>query len=170
MIIKANHASLSLALRHLTQLKKQFLHAEIISRRNASGHYSERGHVFFFEARGQVKKKQRRTEYVVHFDYDEQGPGRRDLIRYQVHVFGPSGVSDREAIAAIRQIERGESPKGWKVKTILWGKNPPPSERKDIPLGSLKKSAILGGEASVSSRRKIPARKNRRTRKGAAKR
>jgi hypothetical protein len=153
MIIYAYHHNKGLALRHLTALRRKYESAELLSRRNASGRYSKRGQFYVFEVR-EKKKKPGRTEYVIHFNYgtlDKKKGDRR--IRFQVHVFGPQGASDREAVEIIKDRTNGAPwPSGWSHKAIYWGKPKGDAQlcvhRTDWQNRDLFKTSVLGGESS----------------------
>jgi hypothetical protein len=151
MIIHAHHRSKALALRHLAALRRKYGSAELLSRRNAAGRYSKRGQFYVFEVREKAKKPGR-TEYVIHFDYGTKSKKKGDQrIRFQVHVWGPQGATDREAIEAIKARTEGAPwPAGWSHKAIYWGKGTKPATRTDWQNRDLFKTAILGGEASPS--------------------
>lgn len=165
MIIQSQHRSLALALRHLSALSRKYDSAELLSRRNARGEYSRRGQFYVFEV--ETKKKKKRTEYVVHFDYGSvsKQKGKR-LVRFQVHVFGPCSSKADDVIDAIREFNSSEEwPRGWSHKTIFWGHPRNEDEdacvwRKDPISEELREAAIDGGTAKLAnhcrtSRRKV---------------
>jgi hypothetical protein len=173
MIIDAQHRNYRLALRHLAALRHQYGNAELLSRRNARGRFSQRGQLFQFEVREDTGK---RVQFVLHFDY--AGGKAKDLLRFQVHVSGPEDVSDDEAIRIIRDNFGGDEkplPKGWRRRSIYWGhisEGSAPDETvkrkvKDDREKGLQRLAIDFGKASVANR-KITARKNRRAGKSKA--
>lgn len=116
----------------------------LLSRRNARGHYSERGHTYVWEVF--EKPKGNRIEIVVHFDYGTKKA--KNLIQFQVHVFGPSTATDAECVEAIRRFEKGEKPQGWKWKEIFWA-HPP----KFDPAGPIEEERDEDGEQSEEAQR-----------------
>lgn len=172
MIIVGHHRSATLAQRHLRALRREHKGSsvEIVSRRNASGRYSGRGQYFWFEV---VKLPTDRIELVAHFDY--ASTKAKDLLRFQVHIIGPSKTTDREALEVIVNHFSDEEPypRGWKEKIIFWGHTRGDGDVEqeynadDSLQTHLAKLAILGGERKVS--RRNPVRKNRRTGRKAAK-
>jgi hypothetical protein len=161
MILTAHHRSESLAARHLTALRRKYFRVNLISRRNANGTYSERGHTFVYEI--EEKKPKKRIEVVLHFDYGTQKG--HDLIRFQVHVFGPATATDAQFIRAVRQRSAGDPwPKGFSKKAIYWGQD---EKRTDYISTKLRKAAIAGGSATVARKRAV--RSNRRANRKAKK-
>jgi hypothetical protein len=162
LIIKARHRNERLALRHLARLKRQWNYAEIDSRRNSRGHFSARGQVWWYEVRNFDKQ----LEIVLHFDYvsGSKKKGKKD-IRFQVHVIGPKGATDAEAIRAVRQRSAtGAWAKGWKHKAIFWGRtrDENPHQTKPLP-PELRAAALAVGESRVVRRSEV--RSNRSSRK-----
>ena len=159
MIIISHHRSAALADRKRRDLEARYPESrvELLSRRNEKGWFSNNGHTFTWE----VTPTGARLELVVHFDYGSEKS--KNLIRFQVHVFGPGNATDAEAISAIRQANKGEGfPKSWRKRAIYWG-HPPKSENQTKPLpSSLRRTAIAAGAASVVATRQITARSNRR--------
>jgi len=88
-------------------------------------------------------------EFVLHFDYGSKKA--RNLIRFQVHIFGPKGAKDKEVLDAVKGWEKtGELPKGWKQIAIDWTR--PPKKRKHSvtsAMAGVERSALLGGKATV---------------------
>lgn len=164
MIIVSHHRNAALAERKRRALASEYARVDLMSRRNGDGEFSERGRTFVWEVEKDLPKK---LEIVLHFDYGDEGG--KDLIRWQVHMFGPGGATDEEAIAAVKEKNRtGETPKGWKLKSIFWEK--PNSAKRSGPQTdplnrSLRKAGIAGGAARVVSRRNA-VRKHRRTKRG----
>lgn len=161
LIVVSHHRSEALAARKHADLARLYPQASVtlLSRRNARGAFSERGQTFVWE----VIEREKRIELVLHFDYGDEGG--RDLIRFQVHVFGPGKATDAEAIAAIKQANRGEGwPKGWNKKAIYWSK--PNSrdrrERQTDPIRpSLRRAALAGGEARMVARKTATPKRRR---------
>lgn len=127
MIIITHHRSRKLADRNRRQLEKKYFIVRLDARRNDKGRYSTGGHTFVWEVFDKPKGK--RIEIVLHFDYGSTK--KKNLIQFQVHIFGPSESTDSEAIAAVRKFERDEKPKGWKWKEIFWA-HPPKSAQGPI--------------------------------------
>lgn len=156
MVINGRHRSAAHAERHRKELERKHGFAAISARRNDKGRFSSRGRNFTFEV------EDTKVEYVVHFDYGSKKES--NLIRFQVHIEGPE-ASDRDAIDAIKKIEKGETPEGWRVRKIRWGHPPHRAKnRPDATTARVQPSAIFGGSADVS--RKTPIKQHRRT-KGA---
>lgn len=174
MIIQAQHRNFALATRHLRELRKKYASAELLSRRNARGRFSNRGQFYVFEV---TEATQDKIELVAHFDYGSSKA--KDLLRFQVHIIGPADASDDEALRVIREhFSEGEAyPKGWRQKTIYWGhvmsgeddgEVEKEFDRDDERQAHLARLAIGGGERKVS--RRIAVKKNRRAGKKKAKR
>ena len=151
MIIISHHHNADLADRKRGDLEARYPNSrvELISRRNERGWFSDNGHTFTWE----VTPTQKEIELVVHFDYGSNAGPKKDLIRFQVHVFGPGNATDAEAIRAIRQANQGEGfPDGWRKRAIYWG-HPPKTKRQTKPLpSSLRRTALAAGEARVVRR------------------
>lgn len=125
---------------------------EIIARRSASGRYSERGQ--FFTIRITPKSA---TEYVLHFDYGSNKKGKKQLIRFQLHLVGPNDATDAEAIAVGIAIDLGvQSVEKWEFKTITWGHPPKPATNPwSEELRDLYDTATEVGAKSVARKTKI---------------
>lgn len=167
MIIQSHHGSAALASRKRRELEKRYYVVRLLSRRNGRGQYSASGHTFVWEV---FNKESGRTEFVVHFDYG--GERGKNLIRFQVHVIGPEGATDEEAISAIRKFERGEKPKAWKWKEIYWAhpkafspQGPIEEDEKAEELLQAVRRGAIGSPNSVSVARKNTVRINRRTKR-----
>lgn len=174
MIIVGHHRSIALARRHRAQLRRDYAprSVEIISRRNKRGRFSVRGRYFVFEVGENQEPKT--LELVVHFDYENPREGSR-LLRFQVHVIVPFGREDSKYVSEIKHYfeEGGKLAKGYKVKVIYWGKvrrdeGDKEVSRTDFINKELRQLAILGGTSKII-RRKTTTRKNRKPRKGTAK-
>lgn len=163
MIIQSHHQSAALAERKRSELEKKYFIVRLLSRRNDKGNFSNRGHNFIWEVFDKPKGK--RIELVLHFDYGDEGG--KNTIRFQVHVFGPSEATDSEAISAVRKLEKGERPKGWKFKEIFWSHPPghtprgPIGEEDAEKLASARRAAI-GAPSEVRVTRKNPISRDRR--------
>jgi len=162
MIVSGQHRSRALANRHLRALQRQYGDARIISRRNSAGRFSKRGQYYEFEVREKTGKG---LEFVVHFDYG--GGRKRNLITFQFHVFAPGGVTDEEALQAIRDRAAGKKwpSNQWRARMLEYSRNGKDfKKRPKMPKGLLD-TAVQGGEGRVTRRDSI--RLNRRTRRKA---
>lgn len=154
MIIISHHRSLDLADRKRHALLLKYASVELLSRRDAAGRYSSRGRTYIWEVRPK-EKKPKRAEFVIHFEYGAKSKKKGDQrIRFQVHVFGPSGASFDDAIKAIRKRNQGEAwPEGWSKKAIYWTKPRQPDKHRTDPLPShLRQVAIAAGGATPVSK------------------
>lgn len=112
---------MALAERHGAKLARgrNVVSVELVSRRNAKGKFSSRGHFFVFR----VKKRKRRPivkrEYVVRFSYQARKKGTNKLI--EIHLEGPNR-NDRDKVIAIviEWIKTGKIKRFWKVRSIDW--------------------------------------------------
>ena len=167
MIIVGQHRNERLALRHLRDLRREYAPrpVELLSRRNARGEYSARGHYFWFEVGDEPEK---RIELVAHFDY--ASTKAKDLLRFQVHILAPGSVTDDEALGVISDhFNQGKKyPQGWREKVIYWGHVkdagsdqglPHKYNRKDPAELHLARLAIGGGERKVSRRNPVRTRR-----------
>lgn len=168
MIIISHHRSAALAARKRRDLEKQYFVVRLLSRRNAAGAYRSNGHTYVWEVFDKPEGK--KIEIVVHFDYGTKK--NRNLIQFQVHIFGPSEATDSEVVEAVRQFERGKKPQGWSWKEIFWAHPPkfaasgPIEEDEEegesedaAKLRPARRAAIFGPD-EVSITRKNPVRKS----------
>lgn len=167
MIVDSYHRNYSLALRHLSALRRENpgQQVELLSRRNAQGRHSSRGRHFTFEVIGE-KPTGEGIEFVAHFDYGSKKSG--SVIEMQLHIFAPEGTTDNEALQAIRDRALGKSwpSKEWQARMLEY-KSGKKSIRKNkgankLPTG-LVNTAMAEGSGRITSRSAIPS--NRRTRR-----
>ena len=166
MIVDSHHRNHSLALRHLSALRRENpgQQVELLSRRNAQGRYSYRGHHFQFEVIGE--KPSGEIEFVAHFNYGSVKRG--SVIELQLHIFAPESTTDDEALEAIRDRANGKPwpSKKWR-STLLEYKSGKKGFRKNQGANKLPKgiinSAVAGGAGRITSRSAIqPNRSSRR--------
>jgi len=164
LIIDSYHRNYSLALRHLSALRREYpgQSVELLSRRNSSGRFSSRGHHFQFE----VRERQERVELVAHFDYGSSK--KKSVIEMQLHVFAPGGLDDSEYIQAIRDRAQGRAwpSREWSARLLEY-KSGKKGFRKNSGTNKLPKGlvneAVLAGEGSIISKATVqPSRSNRR--------
>jgi len=167
MIIESRHRNYNLALRHLAALRREYPHAELLSRRRADGRFSNRGQFYQFEVREAETGKG--IEFVAHFDYG--GGKKRNLITFQLHIFAPEGTTDDEALQAIRDRANGQPwpSRQWQSRMLEYQSGVKPFRKNaganKLPQG-LVNTGVAGGEGSIVSRRDS-VRSNRRGRRKA---
>jgi hypothetical protein len=167
MIVDSYHRNYSLALRHLAALRRENpgQQVELLSRRNAQGRYSSRGHNFRFEVIGE-KPTGKGIEFVAHFDYGSKKKG--SVIEMQLHIFAPEGTTDNEALQAIRDRALGKPwpSKKWQARMLEY-KSGKKSLRKNEGANKLPKGLVnttmAEGSGRVTSR--VAVSSNRRTRR-----
>ena len=113
-IIVGQHRSLALAQRHLSQLAHDNPRATVTinSRRDSHGHFSDRGHFFYFSiaTREKEKKKRRKKEraaFLISFKYTPAKRGSKTVVVSDLIVSAPAKADNDDVLEeAVSQIER----------------------------------------------------------------